>query len=343
MDVYNVIILERRKTMETFMSRIRSSYRHAAEGSPALARLGLGSLGLLAASILLMVIDPRELGGAPVWLKPAKFAISIVIASFTLAILLRHLSVPARGGRRAVSVIVATATIELVLITFQAARGVASHFNFSTIPNAVIFQVMGAAIVAFTIAVGYLGVQSFRQRFADRALGWGIRLGFVAMLFGSMIAFAMPRPTPEQLAALKAGRPSPMIGAHTVGAPDGGPGLPVTHWSREGGDLRVPHFIGLHGLQVLPLAGWLLGRRRRHGAGVAVAPELGARLSAIAGAGYIGLTATTLVGALRGRPLLGPDAATLALGGAILLACALAAALAIAFAGRQRQLGASLG
>jgi hypothetical protein len=68
----------------------------------------------------------------------------------------------------------------------------------------------------------------------------------------------MPRPTPAQLDAMRAGKPPAMMGAHAVGVADGGPGLPVTRWSTEGGDLRVPHFIGIHALQLLPLVGWYL-------------------------------------------------------------------------------------
>jgi hypothetical protein len=49
-------------------------------------------------------------------------------------------------------------------------------------------------------------------------------------------------------------------GAHTVGLPDGGPGIPFVNWSTLAGDLRIAHFAGLHGMQAMAIAGYALAR-----------------------------------------------------------------------------------
>jgi hypothetical protein len=277
-------------------------------GSPALMTLAAGATALLAASALLQVLDARLVGGVSAWLKPAKFAASIVLAAPTLAWIVGALGA-GRGPRRAAGVMAAMGALELTIIAAQAARGVPSHFNFATPLDGALFEIMGVGITAFWIAEAYVAVRAFRHRFADAALGWGVRLGLVATLLGGAVGFVMPQPTRSQLASLRAGRPTPVIGAHAVGVPDGGPGLPVTHWSTGGGDLRVPHFFGLHGLQILPLMGFWLGRRARRAGRAAAATRATVALGAV----YFGLTIVTLIQALRAQPLLAPDGATLAL------------------------------
>jgi hypothetical protein len=209
--------------------------------------------------------------------------------------------------------------LELVIITAQAARGVTSHFNVATLLDGALFQIMGIAITIVTIAVARLGVYALRTQYENRALGTGIRFGVLIMVLGSCVAFAMPRPSPAQLESLRAGRAPSSIGAHTVGAEDSaGSGVAITRWSTAGGDLRVPHFVGLHALQLLPLVGLALGRRLR-GRG-----ELAASLTRVAGFGYLGVFLTFLTQALRAQPVLAPDAITLGMFASLVLGCAVA-------------------
>jgi hypothetical protein len=302
----------------------------------ALALVTAGSLALLLACVALGLVDRRQLLGAPLWLKPGKFAASIAMTTPVLAWITAALR-PHQDERRrrrvhaAGTLIAVVAALELAVITVQAARGVPSHFNFATRMDAALFETMGLAISLLWLAELYIAVRAFRVSFPSRTRAWAIRLGLVGALAGGAIGFLMPRPTPAQLETLRAHQPTPLIGAHTVGAPDGGPGLPVTRWSTEGGDLRAPHFLGLHALQALPLAAWLLERRRRAGelsgsSGSAAPATASARPIVAFGVGWIGLTLVALGQALRGQPLLAPDGLTLA-AAALVLVAAVAMAL----------------
>ena len=93
-------------------------------------------------------------------------------------------------------------------------------------------------------------------------------------------------------------------GAHSVGGVDGGPGVPVTGWSREYGDLRVSHFIGLHAIQALALIAVALRRWRRPDA-------VQVRAVLAAAASYVSLFLLLLWEALRGQSVVAPDAAAL--------------------------------
>ena len=163
---------------------------------------------------------------------------------------------------------------------------------------------MGLAIVVQTFAAVAVAVALWRQNFSDRATGWALRLGMTITIIGAMSGGLMTRPTAAQLEAARAGHRMTIAGAHTVGAPDGGPGLPVTGWSRDHGDLRVAHFLGLHALQILPLLTFVLARRGWNEA-------RRVRVTLAAAASYIALFGLLMWQALRGQSITRPDELTL--------------------------------
>jgi hypothetical protein len=277
------------QTMYTILSRLWRT-------DPVLTGTGLFLLALALPFGLGIFLDPRILTGAPAWLKPLKFAISTGLYALTLAWVFGYLPewprLRAIVGRGTAAAFVA----EVVMIAGQAARGTTSHFNTATPFDGAIFIAMGSIIVSQTALAAAVAVAVWRQRFADPALGWALRLGLTIAVFGALTGGLMTRPTAAQLAEARVTKRMPISGAHTVGAPDGGPGLPITGWSTRHGDIRVPHFIGLHAWQALPLfvlAALPRGDDRRR-----------TRLAIAAGVAYAAVFAVLLVRALRGLPLL---------------------------------------
>ncbi|MBC7797316.1 MAG: hypothetical protein H7Z37_10625 [Pyrinomonadaceae bacterium] len=170
-----------------------------------------------------------------------KFASSIVVYLATLAVYLQCL----RGHETSKSVIAWTAILtmlgEIVLIIMQTVRGTPSHFNNTSAFNSTVFTIMGSLIVINTLMIIWLTILYFQADLdLPTALAWGMRLGLVVFVIGSV----------------EGGYMATQIG-HTVGASDGGRGLPFVNWSVTNGDLRVAHFFGLHAFQIIPLAALL--------------------------------------------------------------------------------------
>lgn len=251
---------------------------------PFLTTAGAIHVGLALLMLIGLAFDSRTILGLNPWVKPLKFALSIAVYLFSLALFLSYFP----SGRKLLSwagvTIAVTMLVEILLISIQALRGTTSHFNVSTSLDAGIFTLMGIAVAVNTLAVAVILWEYFAAAPPlAAAYLWGIRLGLVIFIAGTLQGFLM------------ASR-----GAHTVGAPDGGAGLPFVNWSTRFGDLRVAHFIGLHALQGLPIVGWLVsgGNKLENDGLLSTVMVFGV-------AGFIaGVMGWALLQALGGRPLI---------------------------------------
>lgn len=206
-----------------------------------------GVISLIATVVLIIFsfYKPIEFKGTNAWHKPIKFALSTAVLSCSVGWFCGYLP---QGKDIAVInwIIIITLTFEVFYIAWQAARGQASHYNISTPFYTFMYSMMAIAAIIATLAVGYVGMKFFGASFTvelpDYYL-WAIRFGFILFVIFSFEGFLMG-------ARL----------AHTVGAADGGKGIPFLNWSIGYGDLRIAHFVGMHALQALPLLAWYLLR-----------------------------------------------------------------------------------
>lgn len=209
---------------------------------------GLFNLGMALVCLLLMPFEETQILGVNRWLKPFKFYASVGIMILTITWLMYYLN-----NQKKVStwsrIIFITMFFENGIIFMQSVRKTTSHFNQTSALNGVLFSIMGILILIFTIMMILVCISFFRQKqfsIPDRYV-WGIRLGLVFFVIFSIEGGVM-------VGLLK----------HTIGGPDGEPGLPLVNWSNQYGDLRVAHFVGLHSLQVLPLFGnYVSGSKRQ--------------------------------------------------------------------------------
>lgn len=106
-----------------------------------------------------------------------------------------------------------------------------------------------------------------------------------------------------------------------------GRGCPCSSWSTSGGDLRIPHFVGIHAIQALPLIAGLAALARRYP--VQSSDLVRRRLVRTAVVGYAGVLALVTWQALRRQSIGRPDFWTLSAAAALIVVVAVGAALSL--------------
>jgi hypothetical protein len=280
------------------------------------------NLALVPIVVVAMLADPKVITGVNGWIKPFKFIVSAAVYAATFLWLLTLVQGRRRWVQAAANVTAFALMVEIVLIIMQVVRGTTSHFNIGTPFDAAVFTTMGALITLVAVFNLMVGTWLLFQRMPDSVLAWSVRFGVLISFVGMLVGYIMTSgPTAAQLAAAQAGLPLTIVGAHSVGVADGGPGLPLLGWSTIGGDLRIGHFVGLHAMQMLPLLGFALTRawatrrwsRRQR-----------TQLVWLGGAAYLSAVVVVTWQALRGQSIVTPDIVTL---GTVLAAAAAGGAL----------------
>ncbi len=234
----------------------------------------LNFFAALVCIVLTQLTDARVLG-INAWIKPMKFYFSIMIFCWTMGWYLHELK-NKRATRHFSWMAVIVFLFETIVITWQAANGRLSHFNISTPLYSILFNLMGVAITVLAIWTIVIAFHFFRKREFDAPMSyiWGIRLGLILFVIfsfeGGVMAYKL---------------------SHTIGAQDGGPGLPVVNWSKQYGDLRVAHFFGMHSLQILPLLGFYVFKTKTQ---IIIAALI-----------YFAAVMVLFLQAIRGFPLIG--------------------------------------
>lgn len=234
---------------------------------------GLINFFLALILILVSLVYDMDFLGTHALYKPIKFALSIGIYSWTMGWYCFYLeeSFPISFFNFSV---IGLLGFEMFYIAVQAIRMQPSHYNLSSSIYLFLYVLMAAAAALVTILTAYVAYRFFSQQnlSLSESYVWGIRLALIIFVIFSFEGFLMG-------SRLK----------HTVGSADGTEGIFFLNWSKKFGDLRISHFLGMHALQVLPLAGYYL--------------LSSVRQMLVLAAVYFLLTVLTLMIALRGWAL----------------------------------------
>jgi hypothetical protein len=223
--------------------------------------------GLLLATLLVHVAALIVLGGpwtGPVSLrKPATFAETGWLIAWSVALILPTLRTSA-WQRHVIGVTTILFTVgETAIIGLEAWRGVPSHYNFSTPFDAALMR-MGAGGTAFVFLAGVAVLLAAALRSGGPAsVRLGVRAGIVLLLVGCAIGFVMISNNSGvfqgTIGSGFANRAAAYLGPTEATV---GPQYLLLRPATQGGDLVLPHAIGVHGLLLLAVPAILLARTR---------------------------------------------------------------------------------
>jgi hypothetical protein len=217
------------------LSPVRRPARVLYAGAAAWLAVGLVHLGVLAA-------NGWAWSGAVSFRKPLTFSVSIGLLLATIGWVLDRLPDRPRLAGTIAWALLLSSTVEVTLITVQAWRGRASHFNTLAADDAAVFAVMGAMVGVMSLCLLAVLVWSLVRPPQDRLVRLAVIGGLLLIVTGLGLG--------QWIIELG----NDFVETHRA--------VPDTVHYGERGVAKFPHAVALHCIQLFIVAAVML----RHGA-----------------------------------------------------------------------------
>ena len=225
------------------------------------------------------LLDDVPWEGPISWRKPIVFGLSLSSTLFLMAWVLNFMPTRHRLHSWLMRILAISMSVEYGLIVMQVWRGEASHFNYTTPFNNAVFGMMGTMILIFAMICIIITGLSFLRMNAPSSMVWAIRIGLLILVVSQFLGYAIVQNGTAQAFSESGELLRDVTGTASIfGA---------------AGNMKVPHAVTLHALQVLPILAWLLffskwTERRR------------TQVVLVAAGGYIGLVIVSMMQTFSG-------------------------------------------
>jgi hypothetical protein len=262
-------------SLSGYWRQARPPQRFAAVVGVTLIAVGLGHLAA-------WLLVGGTWAGPVSFRKPTTFGISFGLTTITLAWVAGQLQISDRTRWLLLGPLAVADTYEVVWVSVQRWRGVASHFNFATPLDTWLFLAGGVAIAVTVTVIVVLTVLAFTAMRATPSMTLAIRAGLLILLVAQAVGGWMVQ--------------------HGVGPASDGATIGLTTFGAAG-VMKVPHAVAIHAIQVLPALAWLLSF-------AAIAERRRVSLVGTAILGYVALVVVSLIQTATGMAPLDVGVAT---------------------------------
>ncbi len=206
---------------------------------------GILNFVMLVFCIGLSLFDDTQVLGKNAWLSPIKYYFSVGVFIWSMGWYLYYLN---NVIQRNVLIwgFLLTTFIQTSIVLLQTVRGVSSFYNLNTPFDKLVFGFQTVSHIFFILLMFVTTYLFYFQKKNSNSqhFTWGIRMGMVIFLIGLLIGAYMM-----------------MVNGNSYFNIESNFGKNV--FSRKHSNLKIPFFLGIHGIQIIPLLSYYFFQNKK--------------------------------------------------------------------------------